>query len=129
MTSIRADGVTDKYKMYFIINSDLKMKAGKMSAQCAHAAVTWAIKIHADGQTDSVFTEWYNFGQPKVVLKATQTVLELLLQKYSASASAIAIAVHDAGRTQVAAGSLTVVCFRPMAVSDCPPDLIKLSLA
>jgi len=52
----------------------------------------------------------------KITLKASQQVMEQLEKAYcsdSASGLAFALAVHDAGHTQVPAGSLTCVAFFP----------------
>lgn len=100
-------------KLALIVRTDLDMGRGKIAAQVAHAAVAAALRTQ--GTAD--FAGWLRDGQPKVVLKVTG---EERLRELCAAAAAAGLAVEvirDAGRTQVAAGTLTCAAIGP-APSD-----------
>ncbi|KAK5830129.1 hypothetical protein PVK06_013923 [Gossypium arboreum] len=53
-------------KMVLVVRQDLKMKAGKIASQCAHAATgIYAELMHSDR---SLLREWEDCGQPKIVV-------------------------------------------------------------
>jgi len=105
--------------MYFVINDTLKMGKGKIGAQVGHAAIE-VFKHHP--KTD-LFKKWDTIWNAKVVLKADQETLLSLADKYSH----ISKLIRDHGRTQVEAGSFTVLGFNVME-KDSNPDLVKLKL-
>ncbi|WP_245308328.1 aminoacyl-tRNA hydrolase [Halalkalibacter urbisdiaboli] len=95
------------YVQYYIVNEDLQMSAGKVAAQVAHAATQAVLFYHKNAG----FHDWLQTGQTKIVLKAKQKELEALLEHDFVS-------IRDAGKTEIAAGSLTVVCLPPMKKED-----------
>ena len=100
-------------KLVLVVRTDLDMGRGKIAAQMAHAAVAAALR--AQGTAD--FAEWLQAGQPKVVLKVAG---EDQLRELCAAATAEGLpveVVHDAGRTQVEAGTMTCAAIGP-APSD-----------
>ena len=85
-------------------------------AQCAHAAVGITEELHSQGQ-QKILAQWEDCGQPKICLKAKDDVELLALARAARSKGLPAFIVQDAGRTQVAAGSRTVLAIGPAARS------------
>ncbi|KDR18489.1 peptidyl-tRNA hydrolase 2, mitochondrial-like isoform X1 [Zootermopsis nevadensis] len=101
----------DNFKLVLIVRSDLKMGKGKVAAQCSHAAV--AAYQQALLHQPNILEQWEESGEAKVVLKV-ETEQELLeLASVSRSRGLITSLVRDAGRTQIAPGSKTVLGIGP----------------
>ncbi|XP_078731151.1 peptidyl-tRNA hydrolase 2, mitochondrial isoform X1 [Lampetra fluviatilis] len=100
-----------EWKLVLVVRSDLKMGKGKVAAQCAHAAVSafrQAGARHADA-----LRHWELGGQAKVVTRVPD---EVGLAELLAHARALGLPVslvRDAGRTQVAPGTCTVLGVGP----------------
>ncbi|XP_077338237.1 peptidyl-tRNA hydrolase 2, mitochondrial [Lithobates pipiens] len=110
-------GESGAFKMVLVVRNDLKMGKGKVSAQCSHAAVSAYKQLLK--RNPELLKQWEYCGQPKVVLKAPdeETLVELLTQ---AKQLGLAVSlIQDAGRTQIAPGSRTV-----LGVGPGPSDLI-----
>lgn len=90
-------------KLALIVRTDLEMGRGKIAAQVAHAAV--AATLASIRSNDLV--AWLRDGQPKVVLKVATAELLLDIVREARAASLPVEVVHDAGRTQVAPGTVT----------------------
>jgi PTH2 family peptidyl-tRNA hydrolase len=105
------DGVSDDLKMVLVVRNDLKMTKGKAAAQCCHACL--GAYERAKVALPSVVKSWSAEGQPKITLKVDSE--EELVQVYSKARAAKlpCYLVQDAGRTQIAAGSKTVVAIGP----------------
>ncbi|OQV23823.1 putative Peptidyl-tRNA hydrolase 2, mitochondrial [Hypsibius exemplaris] len=101
-------------KMVLLVRTDLEMGKGKMAAQCAHAAVG-AFEEAVD-RRDRFLKSWQKYGQAKIALKVTdeETLLALAFQAKSAGLNTYV--VKDAGRTQIAAGSITVAAIGPAPI-------------
>ena len=96
-------------KLAVVVRADLEMGRGKIAAQVAHAAVA---AVLANPGTDDL-AGWLRDGQPKVVLKVTSAgQLEDVIDQAKAAGLPIEL-VHDAGRTQVAPGTLTCCAVGP----------------
>lgn len=111
----RAPPPTEELKLVLVVNDSLKMGKGKTGAQCAHAAV--GIFETLVESKPALLQQWEDCGQPKICLKAKDDVEMRALAKSAAAAGLPTFSVHDAGRTQVAAGSLTVLAIGPAAKS------------
>ncbi|ANZ75572.1 BA75_02101T0 [Komagataella pastoris] len=102
-------------KMVFAIRQDLKMEKGKVAAQCCHAAVS-LYRMMFQGEVSKnldLLKRWESLGQAKITLKCpNQDEMDLLYAK-AISLNVNAYIVHDAGRTQIAAGSATVLGLGP----------------
>jgi PTH2 family peptidyl-tRNA hydrolase len=111
-------------KMYIVVNADLtsKMGKGKLCGQVGHAVAAWMRKL-AVKPTDA-YTFWVDHLEPKIVKKAPLTVLEALKKKYPT----LVECVHDAGKTQIPAGSFTVLAFPPLPQNLVPTELHALKL-
>ncbi|XP_053130821.1 peptidyl-tRNA hydrolase 2, mitochondrial [Hemicordylus capensis] len=107
--SIMGEG--GEFKMVIAVRSDLKMGKGKVAAQCSHAAVSAYKQIQR--RNPQLLRQWEYCGQPKVVVKAPdeETLLQLLNE---AQLLGLAVSlIQDAGRTQIAPGSRTVLGIGP----------------
>lgn len=105
-------GYTDApYKMVLCVNQELTMGKGKMAAQCCHAAV--GCYKRASKQCPEGLRAWEVSGCAKIALKCpTQDELELIAARAMERGIPICL-VEDAGRTQIAAGSRTVLGLGP----------------
>ncbi len=98
-------------KLVCVVDQSLKMGKGKIAAQVGHASVKAALQA-AEKYPDEM-TAWMSSGQQKVVLKAPNTQeIEFVLARAN-EASLPTCTVRDAGRTQIPAGSLTVIAIGP----------------
>lgn len=104
-------GESGEYKMVLVVRNDLKMGKGKVAAQCSHAAVSAYKQLQK--RNPELLKQWEYCGQPKVVVKAPDegALVELLSQAKQLGLSISLI--QDAGRTQIAPGSRTVLGVGP----------------
>ena len=103
--------------MVLVVRNDLKMGKGKAAAQCCHATLS-AYK-QARRKNPDMLRVWECSGQQKVTVKVeTEEELLTLLAK-ARSLGLVAAVIADAGRTQIAAGSRTV-----LAVGPGPEELV-----
>lgn len=109
--------------MYYVVNSELKMSTGKICSQIGHATVMVCLRL---GNTPIV-KKWLNNGQSKIVVKASEKVMNDLYERYRSSKDRWCVKVIDAGRTQIEEGSFTVIAFAPNE-KDQYPDLKDLKL-
>lgn len=101
-------------KLALVVRTDLGMGRGKIAAQVAHAAVCAAVRNYGR----PAFTAWLREGQPKVVLKVAD---EDQLGEVCAAAEAARLPVEvirDAGRTQVAPGTVTCAAIGPAPAAE-----------
>ena len=112
------------YKQIFIINSDLKMSAGKIAVQVAHGEVYYMDYAHAHlGTEDKVserFVEWFTDEDnlmKKVVLKATEKEMQEFTWKLKDKVWAYP--VFDRGLTQVPKDSFTCLVIEPLPDEQC----------
>ncbi|CAM1300511.1 Uncharacterised protein g2738 [Pycnogonum litorale] len=109
-TSDDEDEVTDSYKMVFVVNKELQMGVGKIAAQVAHAALGMhRLLLEDEYRYGSMLLQWEDYGATKIVLQADTTTQLKDLENKAKAASLPTYLVHDAGHTQVAAGSATVL--------------------
>ncbi|KAF8944080.1 hypothetical protein BGZ47_004678 [Haplosporangium gracile] len=105
----------EEYKMVLIIRTDLNMGKGKAAAQCCHA--TLANYKELSKKSPKALARWEYFGQAKVTLKVDNEEDMLMLQAQAMSIGLAAHSIRDAGRTQIAAGSRTVLAIGPGPIS------------
>ena len=106
---------SDDLKMVFLVRQDLKMGAGKIAAQVAHAAIGLYDNIF-EGDNDyqkNALDYWFNLGQKKVVLKADNLNIMLEVVKKCKELKLQYCMISDAGHTQIPAGSITVLGIGP----------------
>ncbi|XP_075167217.1 peptidyl-tRNA hydrolase 2, mitochondrial [Haematobia irritans] len=108
-------------KLALVVRSDLKMSKGKTAAQCSHAAVLCFQQAHSsrNATTRELLDNWLYSGQPKIVLKVDGGHENLTtLQADALKENIICALVQDAGRTQLAAGTATVLGIGPDTVEN-----------
>ncbi|RDB28764.1 putative peptidyl-tRNA hydrolase 2 [Hypsizygus marmoreus] len=97
----------DECKLVLVVRSDLGMSSGKIAAQCSHA--TLACYKTLLSTNPALLRQWERAGQTKVALRCEDEDELLLLQAQAQSLNLCARSIQDAGRTQIAAGSRTVL--------------------
>ncbi|CAN6644162.1 peptidyl-tRNA hydrolase 2 [Trichomonascus vanleenenianus] len=102
---------SEECKMVLVVRMDLKMGKGKAAAQCAHAAV--ACYKAAKRRHPAYVKRWEEWGQMKVTLQCPNEEEIELLRGIAESLNITNRLIHDAGRTQIAAGSATVLGLGP----------------
>lgn len=96
-------------KMVMCVRMDLKMDKGKIAAQCSHSAIGLYKKLIKTKKYEKMLEAWEMNGQKKIVAKLkTEKDMNLLISK-ATDAGILFEVITDAGRTQVAAGSRTVL--------------------
>ncbi|XP_065215067.1 peptidyl-tRNA hydrolase 2, mitochondrial-like [Planococcus citri] len=99
------------YKLALVVNNELKMTAGKVLAQCSHAALGVYEKYSTDKMEN--FLLWELKGKPITVYKVNDSETLIELQKAAKTKNLMTYIVQDAGRTQIASGSRTVLAIGP----------------
>ncbi|KNE58887.1 peptidyl-tRNA hydrolase [Allomyces macrogynus ATCC 38327] len=99
------------FKMVLVVRNDLGMTKGKVAAQCCHACL--AAYKHCVRHNPKLAEAWEYTGQAKVALKVNSEDEMLELEALAQSLSLSAKSIRDAGRTQIAAGSRTVLAIGP----------------
>ncbi|KFD50883.1 hypothetical protein M513_08196 [Trichuris suis] len=97
------------YKMVFVVNSELRMGVGKIAAQVGHGALGLYQLLERQPEHYESLGYWCLQGQPKIVLKGRDAEHLLSLKLLAEEKNLSCYTVHDAGRTQVASGSFTVL--------------------
>jgi len=108
--------VSGEVKMCLVVNTSLGMSKGKIGAQTAHAALG-AYQLAVSSQP-SLVRKWERDGQTKICLKGNTTEELEQLQKHARSLNIPTYLVRDAGRTQIEAGSKTVLAVGPSRKED-----------
>lgn len=107
---------------YYIVNKDLGMSSGKISAQVGHVVrriSDWFNNTASQSELDK-YNRWINeFSEKKIVLEAHQKTLEKLVDKGF-------FYVKDNGLTEIAPGSLTVVGLGVMTREEAKPFVKRL---
>ena len=99
------------HKMVLVVRQDLKMGKGKVAAQCSHATLgcyKMAMKKHK-----KAVKAWEMSGQPKIAVKCQSEEQLLALRDHATSLKIPFSLIRDAGRTQIAPGSKTVLGVGP----------------
>lgn len=113
------------YKMLLVVNMELGMGKGKLAAQCGHAAV--GCYGTAQRACPAGVRAWNRTGCAKICVKVPSTVELEALTVEARQRSIPYYLVEDAGRTQIAAGSRTVLAlFAPVANFEGFTDHLKL---
>merc|ERR1719419_1409139 len=115
-----------RYKMVLIERTDLKMGKGKIAAQCCHGCLG-AFKIASATHPNEVY-RWTLTGSKKVVLKCKSEEELVALESKARELRIPCCLVQDAGSTQVASGSKTVLALGPLQASLIDPVTKDLKL-
>lgn len=110
------DNNEEQYYMYILVNDDLKMGKGKIAGQVGHVVglITEEIlkKFYESKKSPDCYQryiKWKNTGHAKIILKATQEQIKSFVENPET------MYILDAGKTQIAPNSLTVLGFFPSA--------------
>ncbi|KAF3338812.1 peptidyl-tRNA hydrolase 2 [Carex littledalei] len=115
--------IIEDFKMVLVVRNDLKMGKGKIAAQCSHATLGLYKKLL--NRAPKSLNRWEMCGQVKVVVKIETEEEMLVLQERAKSLSIPTHIVIDAGRTQIAPNSRTVMSILgPADMVDDVTDLI-----
>ncbi|XP_075445777.1 peptidyl-tRNA hydrolase 2, mitochondrial [Ascaphus truei] len=110
-------GESSEFKMILVVRNDLKMGKGKVAAQCSHAAVSAYKQLLK--RNPELLKQWEYCGQPKVVVKVPDEDSLVELLTHTKQLGLTISLIQDAGRTQIAPGSLTI-----LGVGPGPADLV-----
>lgn len=117
--------ILDDFKMVLVVRNDLKMGKGKIAAQCSHATLGIYKKVLY--RAPKALNRWEMCAQPKVVLKIESEEDMLVLQERAKSLKLPTHITIDAGRTQIAPNSRTVMAILgPVEVVDDVTGGLKL---
>lgn len=96
------------WKMVFVVNTELHMGVGKVAAQVGHATLGLYKQARSEHLTNDL-TQWETNGATKIVLSGGSTNNLLDIQREANAANLAYYIVHDAGKTQVLPGAITVL--------------------
>jgi len=114
----------DELVQYFIVNQELDISKGKISAQVAHVATIVAFEnlYNCKNANEQVkFMKWYNDDQKKIILRGKQKDLEKLVNQGF-------YYIKDNGLTEIAPGSLTACSLGVMLRSEAHKYVKRLQL-
>ncbi|KAM7441912.1 Peptidyl-tRNA hydrolase protein 2 [Porites harrisoni] len=109
VTSV-SDGFGE-FKMVLVVRQDLGMGKGKIAAQCCHAAVGLCKQL--ERSNPKLLHQWESTACAKVVVKAPDESSLVELARKGRSIGLEVCLIRDAGRTQIAPGSKTVLGVGP----------------
>jgi len=106
---------TLSYKMVLVVRQDLGMGVGKIAAQVGHAVLGAYQNVleTEDIKLKEAMFNWEECGQAKIVLKIKNKEEMLAVNKKAKESGLNTYLVCDAGRTQIEAGSITVLAIGP----------------
>lgn len=103
------------------------MLIGKIAAQCSHATLACYKYLTAHSPNSSMLRRWESQGQAKIALQTKSEEEMETLQAQAISLGLCARVITDAGRTQIASGSRTVLgILGPKSVVDGVTGHLKL---
>jgi PTH2 family peptidyl-tRNA hydrolase len=109
------------YRMYILVNEDIKISKGKLAGQVGHAVMSFlyhrAIKPLQEGKQIEPLDD-YMIKQKKIILKCPQGRLEQLEHEGGYSV------IRDSGLTQLEPNTLTCVNYG-LCTPDSLPDWVK----
>ncbi|CAG9791643.1 unnamed protein product [Diatraea saccharalis] len=115
--AVKKFATNSEYKLVLVVRTDLNMSKGKIAAQCGHAAVGAFEK--AQRKDPEGLKCWRMTGQAKVALKIDSVDEIKQIADNAQKMGLITSLIRDAGRTQIAPNSITV-----LGVGPAPKDVI-----
>lgn len=111
---VRTDlGMTKGMSISLLLSPLLILSTGKIAAQCSHATLACYKNFLRNNPTSPVLRRWERQGQAKVALQVKSEDELEVLQATAISLGLVAEVIADAGRTQIASGSHTVLGIGP----------------
>ncbi|KDQ54728.1 hypothetical protein JAAARDRAFT_60193 [Jaapia argillacea MUCL 33604] len=111
--SVVTPGFMEPCKLVLVVRTDLGMTPGKIAAHHATLACYKALTK----TNPKLLQHWERTGQAKIALKTSSEDELLELEAVAKSLNLCARSIQDAGRTQIAAGSRTVLGIGPAPVN------------
>ncbi|PMB71447.1 Peptidyl-tRNA hydrolase 2 [Beauveria bassiana] len=113
----------EECKLVLVVRTDLGMTKGKIAAQCSHATLACYKALAGNPDADSterkMLARWEKYGQAKIAVQVKSQDEMLQMCRKARGMGLTAEVVKDAGRTQIEAGSMTV-----LGVGPAPRSLI-----
>lgn len=97
--------------MALIVRKDLTLSSGKLAVQCSHAAVQCSLMVKK--HHPRIFERWMNHGSRKICLAIENLSLLSSLKDRARESGLMVYLVKDAGRTELPAGTVTVLGIGP----------------
>ncbi|KAL8538353.1 hypothetical protein ACS0TY_000369 [Phlomoides rotata] len=116
--------IIEDFKMVLVVRNDLKMGKGKIAAQCSHATLGLYKKILH--RAPKSLNRWEMCGQVKVVVKIESEDDMLVLQERAKSLNLPTHITIDAGRTQIAPNSRTVMTILGKLLISYDPTTLEM---
>ena len=91
----------------------LRYFVGKIAAQCSHATLACYKYFLRHDPASVLLKRWESLGQAKIALQVPSEEQLQMLQAQAVSLGLCSQVIHDAGRTQIASGSATVLGVGP----------------
>ncbi|KAF2497670.1 PTH2-domain-containing protein [Lophium mytilinum] len=105
--------IKEECKLVLVVRTDLGMTKGKIGAQCGHATLACYKYFLRNSPDSPILRNWERYGQTKVAVQVKSEEELEILQAQAMSLGLCAQIIHDAGRTQIASGSATVLGIGP----------------
>jgi PTH2 family peptidyl-tRNA hydrolase len=117
--SLRSEIPREELKMIIVVRDDLKMGLGKIAAQSCHGCLGAYRNIVSgtNEQHKRWLEEWEDRLEPKIAVKAKDEDELLLLEQNAKNIGLNTCVIIDAGRTQIAPNSRTVLAIGPAPTS------------
>ncbi|ATY64003.1 peptidyl-tRNA hydrolase 2 [Cordyceps militaris] len=113
----------EECKLVLVVRTDLGMTKGKIAAQCSHATLACYKALASNPDPNSterkILARWERLGQAKIAVQLKSQDEMLQLCRKARAMGLTAEVIKDAGRTQIEAGSMTV-----LGVGPAPKSLI-----
>ncbi|KAM5348676.1 hypothetical protein ACJ41O_008500 [Fusarium nematophilum] len=106
----------EECKLVLVVRTDLGMTKGKIAAQCSHATLACykaLSRAPADSPQRKLLNRWERHGQAKIAVQVKSQEEMLELRRKARALGLTAEVIQDAGRTQIEAGSMTVLGVGP----------------
>ncbi|KAJ5702056.1 peptidyl-tRNA hydrolase 2 [Penicillium malachiteum] len=117
----------EEVKLVLVVRTDLGMTKGKIAAQASHATLACYKYFITHAPDSPILRQWERMGQAKIALQIKGEDELLTLQAQAMSLGLCARVIQDAGRTQIASGSRTVLgILGPKSVVDGVTGHLKL---
>ncbi len=101
----------DEVKQVIVVRKDLKMGAGKLASQTAHASVLSYLEAMKNNK--DIVKAWLESGQRKIVLEVDDEAMLIKLYKAFQYEMVPCAIVNDAGLTQLPPGTTTALGIGP----------------
>ncbi|KAI9901351.1 hypothetical protein N3K66_003168 [Trichothecium roseum] len=112
----------EECKLVLVVRTDLGMTKGKIAAQCSHATLAcYKTLSRADPASPEgrLLSRWERHGQAKIAVQVKSEDELRDLRRKARALGVTAETIQDAGRTQIEAGSTTV-----LGVGPAPKSLV-----